>query len=119
MWLLSHAATCCCLLECRRLFVDAAVGYASCSTSSQRPSSSSNPPGPPGCLPKRHRRFCILTSSCTLCALAFCAPLQVRSGPVELPLLKKPVDLSLRRVRRLTSRGPDLHISVRGVAGDA
>lgn len=43
-------------------------------------------------------------------------PLQVRSGPVDLPLLKKPVDLTLRRARRLTSRGPDLHIAVRGVA---
>lgn len=41
---------------------------------------------------------------------------QVRSGPVDLPLLKKPLDLTLRRARRLTSRGPDLHISVRGVA---
>ncbi|PRW32634.1 epidermal growth factor receptor substrate 15-like 1 [Chlorella sorokiniana] len=41
---------------------------------------------------------------------------RVRSGPVDLPLLKKPVDLTLRRARRLTSRGPDLHIAVRGVA---
>lgn len=43
-------------------------------------------------------------------------PLQVRSGPVDLPLLKKPVDLTMRRAKRLTSRGPDLHISIRGVA---
>ena len=53
-------------------------------------------------------------------AAALLAPslisLQVRSGPVDLPLLKKPVDLTLRRARRLTSRGPDLHIAVRGVA---
>lgn len=40
---------------------------------------------------------------------------QVRSGPVELPLLKKPVDLTLRKARRLSGRGPDLHLSVRGI----
>jgi hypothetical protein len=40
--------------------------------------------------------------------------LQVRGGPLDLPLLKKPVDASLRKVRRL-SRTFDLHLSIRGV----
>lgn len=40
---------------------------------------------------------------------------QVRSGPVDLPLFKKPVDLTLRRAKRLTSRAFDLHLSIRGI----
>ncbi|PSC68707.1 Molybdopterin synthase catalytic subunit [Micractinium conductrix] len=43
---------------------------------------------------------------------------RVRNGPVDLPLLKKPVDLTLRRTRRLTSRAYDLHLTMRGVDAD-
>ncbi len=48
-----------------------------------------------------------------LCALA--SRLQVRSGPVDLPLYRKPMDLTLRRTKRLTSRAYDLHLTVRGI----
>jgi hypothetical protein len=40
---------------------------------------------------------------------------QVRSGPLDLPLFKKPLDATLRRTKRLTSRAFDLHLSVRGI----
>ncbi len=41
--------------------------------------------------------------------------LQVRNGPLDLPLFKKPVDLTLRRTKRLTSRQFDLHLTMRGI----
>lgn len=34
---------------------------------------------------------------------------------MDLPLLKKPVDLTLKRTRRLTSRAFDLHLTLRGL----
>ncbi|KAL4421457.1 hypothetical protein ABPG75_010748 [Micractinium tetrahymenae] len=40
---------------------------------------------------------------------------RVRGGPVDLPLFKKPVDLTLKRMRRLTSRAYDLHLTLRGI----
>lgn len=43
------------------------------------------------------------------------ACLQVHNGPLDLPLFKKPVDLTLHRTKRLTSRAFDLHLTVRGI----
>jgi len=40
---------------------------------------------------------------------------QVRGGQVDLPLFKKPMDMTLRRTRRLSSRAFDLHLTVRGI----
>ena len=40
---------------------------------------------------------------------------QVRSGPLDLPLYKKPVDVTLQRARRVNSRANDLHLTVRGL----
>lgn len=48
-------------------------------------------------------------------ALPAAPVLQARSGPLDLPLFKKPLDASLRRTKRLTSRAFDLHLSVRGI----
>lgn len=40
---------------------------------------------------------------------------RVRCGPMVLPLFKKPVDFSLRRLKRLNAHGPAMHVTVRGV----
>jgi hypothetical protein len=42
-------------------------------------------------------------------------PLQVRNGPVDLPLFRKPLDPTLRRTKRLSSRSDGLHLTVRGI----
>lgn len=60
-------------------------------------------------LPRRD--LCLIWCCAVLCR----AMLQVRSGPLDLPLYKKPVDLTLRRTRRLTSRAFDLHLTLRGI----
>ena len=40
---------------------------------------------------------------------------RVRCGPMVLPLFRKPVDTSLKKLKRLNSKGPALHLTVRGV----
>lgn len=40
---------------------------------------------------------------------------RVRCGPMVLPLFKKPMDLTVRKCKRLNSRGPGLHVFVRGM----
>lgn len=40
---------------------------------------------------------------------------QVREGPLNLPLFRKPLDLSLRRLKRL-GKHDDLRLSIFGVA---
>ena len=42
-------------------------------------------------------------------------PPQVRNGPVDLPLYRKPLDPTLRRTKRLSSRSDGLHLTVRGI----
>lgn len=41
--------------------------------------------------------------------------LQVREGPLCLPLFRKPLDLSLRRLKRI-GRGDDLRLNIDGTA---
>ena len=40
---------------------------------------------------------------------------RVRCGPMVLPLFKKPVDMTLQRLKRFNGKGPGLHVVVRGV----
>jgi hypothetical protein len=81
---------------------------------------------PPGCLlflevrqwkPEK-RRFSTVAWSFVDAEMmidAGAVAVRVRCGPMVLPLFKKPLDPSLQRLKRLNSKGPGLHIAVRGV----